>query len=473
MTLSPPAAKRVSNSLPRFSTVPKAASSAAGDEAIELAALAGLFLDPWQCDVMRGALGQTARGKWVASEVGVIVPRQSGKGSLLEARELAGLFLFDEKLILHSAHEFRTASEGFLRIRSLIDGSDDLRRKVLRVNASHGEEGITMRSGARLKFVARTRGSGRGFSGDVIVLDEAYALTDAHMSAMLPTLSARKNPQVWYTSSAPLLESETLRRFCGRGREGDKSVAYFEWAAAGDCESGDRDAWYAANPGMGIRLTEDFTEREFAAMDDVSFRRERLGIWEMEDTRPPVIAAALWEALRDPGSKIKGNRFVMALDVNPSRTMSTIAVAGARHDGLTHVEVLDRRGDVHWVVPRFRELRAKWGYVDCVIDERSAAWSFASALHDAGVTVIPANTRATTDSAGRFFDACQLGTASLRHLGQPELNDALHAAVPRPLGDAYAWDKRKSDADITALVAVSLAHWEWERANVVASIGIF
>lgn len=91
--------------IPRVHSVPKYASTS-GDEAIELCAMAGLHLDEWQQLVLRDSLGETVDGKWAAFEVALVVPRQNGKGSLLEARELAGLFLLEEELILHSAHEF-------------------------------------------------------------------------------------------------------------------------------------------------------------------------------------------------------------------------------------------------------------------------------------------------------------------------------------------------------------------------------
>jgi hypothetical protein len=56
---------------------------------------------------------ERADGKWAAFEVGLNVARQNGKGSILEARELAGLFLLGERLIIHSAHEFATSLEAF------------------------------------------------------------------------------------------------------------------------------------------------------------------------------------------------------------------------------------------------------------------------------------------------------------------------------------------------------------------------
>ena len=75
--------------------------------------MAGLFLDDWQQFVLRHALGERADGKWAAQTVGLTVGRQNGKGSILEARELAGLFLLGEQLIIHTAHLQKTATQHF------------------------------------------------------------------------------------------------------------------------------------------------------------------------------------------------------------------------------------------------------------------------------------------------------------------------------------------------------------------------
>ncbi|WP_163571049.1 hypothetical protein [Fodinicola feengrottensis] len=144
---------------PRVRNVPEYVSSA-GLEAVELAASAGLFLDPWQRLALDDTLGEKPGGKWSAFEVGILVARQNGKGAIIEARELAGLFLFGDKLIVHSAHEFKTAQEAFLRIKALIDNTDALRRRVHMIRTAHGEEGIELRDGTRLRFMARSRSSG-------------------------------------------------------------------------------------------------------------------------------------------------------------------------------------------------------------------------------------------------------------------------------------------------------------------------
>lgn len=459
-TKSPPAALNGAQT-PQHVSLPKASSSA-GREAVDLAAQAGLILDPWQAYVLEHSLGERPDGRHIAPEVGLIVPRQNGKGSILEARELWGLFLGGEKLIMHSAHEFKTAAEGFLRIKALIDGNASLSKRVLRVRSAHGDEGIELKNGARLRFVARSRGSGRGFSGDCVILDEAYALSDAAMDALMPTLSARPNAQIWYTSSAPLADSEVLRRLCIRGRAGeDERLAYFEWCADDEAENGDRRAWAQANPSLGIRLTEEFTERELAALSPEGFRRERLGIWaeiEVSDVLPN------WRGLIDESSKLPAHAPVMfAVDVSPARSSSTIAAVGEREDGLRHVEIVESRPETFWVLDRFRALRDKIGEIAVVVDDRSAAGSLIPALEaEEDITVHVPTSRDVAAGAGRFFDACSASVASLRHLNDPLLNAAVDAAVTRPLGDAWTWDRRKPTADITPLVAATLALWGWE-----------
>ena len=103
-----------------------------------------------------------------------------------------------------------------------------------RIRTANGSEMIELKTGQRLQFVARTAGSGRGFSADTVILDEAYELGDDQMAALLPTLSARPNPQIWYTSTAGKETSVQLGRVRERGIAGDDpSLAFFEWSADG------------------------------------------------------------------------------------------------------------------------------------------------------------------------------------------------------------------------------------------------
>lgn len=449
---------------PRFRSYPRASDSAA-TEAIELAASVGLYLDEWQQFVLSRSLGVREDNKWAAFEVALVVPRQNGKGSIIEARELAGLFLFDEKLLLHSAHEFKTAYEGFRRIVGLIDGSSDLSRKVKIIRTGAGDQSVELKSGQRLRFVSRSRASGRGFSGDVVFLDEAYNLSDEMVAAMLPTMSARPNPQLWYTSSAPVAtaESDVLRRLCKRGRAASsRRLAYFEWCADKDDAIDDRDAWAAANPAIDIRISPEFIEAELEALEPEAFARERLGVWSEEDKSNLVIPLAAWGACKDLKSGPTGP-LNFALDVSPDRGSATIVVAAKSGRGGVHVEitgddddVYDHRPGTGWLVARAAELQGRWGG-KVAIAKGSPAWSLEPELVEAGVDLLPVSTEEHAQACGDLYDAIIDG--QLKHLGQDELDAAVAGADRRYYGDAWLWSRRTSAADISPLVAVTLAHW--------------
>lgn len=445
-------------SQPRYRSLPAGIVATAGREAVDLAAQAGLVLDPWQRSVLLDGLAERSDGKWAALDVGLIVPRQNGKGSILEARELAGLFLFGERLIVHTAHEAPTAFEAFRRLLELIESTPVLDAQVMSVSRSHGDEGIELKTGQRIRFRTRTKGGGRGFTGDLVILDEGYNLSSYGMAALYPTLSARKNPQVWITSSAPLPtdESAVLRDFCRRGRQGARRVCYIEYAADGDADITDPAAWADANPALGIRIDAEFIESEILALGD-EFPRERLGIWDDTDgAGDRVISREAWEACRDPESKPDSALF-FAVDVKVERDRAAIAVASKSSRGGVHVEIIDDRAGTAWIVARAAELRERWGAELCLAAGAPAA-SLVPELEQAGVPVTVVTAQEHAQACGAFYDA--VADRKLRHLGQPALAVALEGADRRYSTDAWLWSRRSSAVDISPLVAATLAFWQ-------------
>lgn len=436
---------------PRVSSVPPH-STTAGPDAVDYAASIGLDLDPWQALVLEGSLGEIGQ-MWAAFEVCTIVSRQNGKGGILEARELAGVELFGERLIVHTAHELKTAEEARLRMETICESSPDLDRQVKRVVRTNGKEAIEFKNGARIKYLARSKGSGRGFSGDLIVIDEAMFLSSESIAALLPTLSTAANPQIWYTASAGLNDSDHLRQVRERAMAGgDPSLAYFEWSAPEDADLDDPIAWAQANPAMGIRITDDFVRKERAALPDDDFARERLGIWS-NPKRSAVIDIDHWATLGDPASKPVGD-VAFAVDIPPERKSASISVAGLNQAGAMHVELIDKQSGTAWVAERLVELIGKWGG-SVALDPGSPAGSLITDLENADVKPVLVGGREMAQACGSFYDAVVNGT--LRHLNQPQLNTAIDAARKRTLGDAWAWHRRDTATDISPLVAATLA----------------
>lgn len=460
---------------PRVLSVPPAVGSR-WREAVEACAAAALILDAHQIFVLKHALGFRADGRWAAFEVAVNEARQNGKGGILEGRELPALFAFGERLIIHSAHEFATASEAFRRMLELIETAPEFDQQVKRVSRAHGEEGIELKSGQRIRYRTRTKGGGRGFTGDLVVLDEAMDLPAAVIAALMPTMSARSmvgNPQLWYAGSAvdQVVHEHGVTFAKLRSRAiagGDPSLAYLEWSAnvggPADDDPERLDAavlanvrrWRQANPALGLRISEEHVENELRSMQARTFAVERLGIgdWPAVDgTDAAVIAIEDWLELVDSRSSAL-DPVCFAFDVTPDRSFASIGAAGAREDGLAHLEVVEHRRGTGWVVPRLVELQAHRP-VGFVCDASGPAASLLVDLEKAGIEVLPLTGREHANACGLFFDLVEQKTG--RHLGTPELEEAVRGAVKRPLGDAWAWSRARSGPVISPLVAVTLA----------------
>lgn len=453
---------------PRLELVPEGRVHPDGDAALELVAAAGLKLDPWQEYVFRSSL-LVRDGRWAAFEIGLVCPRQNGKNALIEARELAGLFVLGERLIVHSAHLADTSREAFRRLDDLIEANEWLSREVKHIWRTNGHEAIELRSGQRVRFRTRTKGGGRGFSGDCVIFDEAMILTEASHASILPVVSARPNPQVWYTGSAvdQLVHEHgvVLARVRERGIEGsDPSLGYFEWSAdfPNPADVGPAAAsvetWAIGNPALGIRIPADHVAKEHRSMDPRTFAVERLGVGDWPDLlgEGSVISFETWAQL-SAADEVLGDPVALCFDVSPDRSSGSISAAGLGVSGFPAGELIDMSRGTAWIVPRILDLVARHRPSVVVCDAAGAASSLVYELEQTGVHVQTVNAREHAEGCGMLFDLVEQGR--FRHRGQPELAAAIRAAKKRPLGGAWAWDRKTSVVDISPLVSVTLALW--------------
>lgn len=463
--------------LPRVEALPDGETHPDTLAALELVDAAGLTLDPWQRHVFERSL-RVRSGRWAAFEVGLVIPRQNGKNHLLEARELAGLFVLGERLIIHSAHLFDTSLEAFRRLLERVEENPWLEREVQRVSRSHGEEGLELKTGARIRFRTRTKGGGRGFSGDCVILDEAMDLPEENIAAILPVVSAKSitgNPQVWYTGSAvdqTVHEHGTaLARLRERGlRGGDESLAYFEWSLDYDNPAdippsvGSEDSsWARSNPSLGIRISSEHVANEQRSMDPRTFAVERLGVgdWPVAG-ESSVIPMEDWVALVEMASGIVG-RPALSFDVSPNRATASVSACGVNAAGLPHVETLRSAKGTEWLPEYVAEKAKKHGALTVVCDDSGPAGSLLGELQQLDVSVTTVTAREHSQACGMFYDA--VVQKRLRHRGEPRITSALRAATKRQLGDSWAWSRRTSVGDITPLVAATLALWGANQAQ--------
>lgn len=444
-----------------------------GPEVADLCDLAGFAPDPEQRLFLDALFAFDAGGRSAAFEAAVVCARQNLKTGLFKQAALGWLHIADQRLIVWSAHEFSTAQEAFRDLDELHAGTPALARRVKKVHRANGDEAIELTTGQRLKFRARTKAGGRGLTGDRVVLDEAFALRADHMGALLPTLSARPDPQVVYGSSAGLPESEVLRRVRDRGRGGSSErLLYAEWCAEkrpcahercshepgmSGCVLDDRDGWRAANPALGRRITVEYIEAERDALPPLEFARERLGWWDDPPKPEDVFPAGKWAAC--DGRPVPDGAPLGALAVAVSFDQTRAAIAGAvTVEGITYVKPLQSGPGTGWLVEAAAEWRKSHG-VPVVVDGKGPAAPKIGELERAlGDGLVVATTDDMTAACADLFDA--VNDERLGHESYPELQNALKVAVQRSVGDRWAWGRRQSSSDISVLEAVTLAAWK-------------
>lgn len=435
-----------------------------GPDCVWLAGQYGLVADPWQSGLLDRWLSESARGKWSAGRCGLSVPRQNGKNAILEMLELYAVIALGYK-VLHTAHEVKTARKAFTRLRGFFEDVKYPELSDLLAGAprqTNGQEAILLKNGGSVEFVARSRGSGRGFTADILVCDEAQELTDEQLEALLPTISSAPagNPLQIYTGTPPPPNSPgtVFKRMRDIGVEGkDKRLFWSEWSVDEIGDIGDRKRWEATNPALGIRLQSSVIADELSQMSSDGFARERLGWWMDTAVDDLAIRPSVWRALE---SEIPDTPGIDSFGVKFAPGGGMVALGACRViSGTAYVEAFEPRAapaDIQrlakWLAPRVSAGASLWidgaGGRDILYDELRALNVPASKIVRPNVSQIIA---AHTLCESKIVDG------TLRHPGQPGLTASVGCAGKRSIGTRGGWGWKSLGGDILPLESITMA----------------
>lgn len=465
-------------------------------------ARAGKPLEQWQRDAVDLMLSYRADGMWACYEYAEWVARQNGKGGIGEARVLAGFFVLGEELITWTAHEYKTAHEAFRRMKSLIrklgksisENLVDFGDFIVKITNGNEESFERLDTGQRVIFIARSKSSGRGFSGDVVIIDETFAYTPEQAEALGPTMIARPNAQIVYLSSPPLNGDEgevmfTLKERAEAG--GDDSLGYRDWGLEGNLEElgklnlDSHELWAAANPALGLgRVTVETIQRlrrMLAAREGRGFAREVLGLWPKQTRGGGAIDMDVWLGrLLDSESRRDGD-VGLGVDIAPDRGYAAISIYGTRTDGLGHLQLVAYKPGVDWLVETIAEWRERLDPVGIAMGRGTAA-SIEVELNKIGIArpedpekpqrgdLAVMTATETSGAVGQLMDAVK--ERSFRHTGQTEMSNSVKGAKAKQNGDMLVWALKDFTADTSPLVSATRAKWVLgARAHLIGQTG--
>ena len=429
-----------------------------GADACAVLRAGGIILDPWQMDILDDWLGRTISGRWASPTCGGSVPRQNGKTRLVEGRMEAGMLLFNEQVI-YTAHLQKTATETFEEMRDFFE-TPALKPYVAEIRTALGREQIVLKTGARVKFLARTRNGGRGQHGDLLIIDEAQEIDENQQASFLPAISASLNPQTIYVGTPPDPQATgTVFRSIREKASGSKRTSWFEFSVDKIGDVYDVNRWAETNPALGRRILLSTIEGEVEQMDTDTFARERLGWWSpiVTEKKEYAISTASWDACKSNDMKPEGKT---AYGVKFSADGTQVCLCGAvlPKEGAARVSLIQRETTLRgtqwladWLCARYDKascvvIDGKNG-VDVLVDKLAPVWR-------AKGSIIRPNARDMIASASTLTDALAEKTVTW-FAGQEDLRDSALSSVKRPISGGWGFGGDNS----IPIEAAALALW--------------
>lgn len=443
-----------------------------GFECIEYAELVlGWTLLPWQKWLLIHALELREDGTFRFQAVVVLVARQNGKTHLIKLLALWRAYMGrkdpttgNPPLILATSQKLDQARETWQAAVDLAGSIPALakeipgRRGIRHVN---GEQELRLMNGARYKIAAANGNAGRGYTVDLLIMDELREHRDDEAWAALEaTTTVPANAQTFAFSNAGSNKSVLLNRLRTKALSNvDPSFGIFEWSAPEGCALDDREGWAQANPGLGYTIKESKLLGYLTTKTQADFKTEHL-CQHVPSEADRAIYFPAWSASRDPGLSVAealkpyAGQVVACLDISPDvpphRPHITLAGAAIQDDGRIRVQALRQWDDVTAVRFSLKAELERLSPMAVAWYSGGPAQSLAVLLRDLGAVEIKG---ATVSEACQEF-ASLVAAGQIVHAGDLFLDEQIEAASKLQFGDTWRF-QRKGVGYVDAVYAMA------------------
>lgn len=459
-----------------------------------------LRLFPWQKWLLIHALELDESGLYRFRTVIVEVARQNGKTLVMVILALWHIYALDAELVIATAQNLPRAEESWEKavtwalnnseLEPLIAGTGDKDRSGIK--RGHPKR-LILDNGCEYRVAAS--GSPRGFTGDLILLDELreHKSWDS-WAAVTKTMMARPRAQCWAFSNAGNSTSVVLRYLRAKAHHslgwpdgdaeaeilgdtdptvtalfGDRDIStgFFEYSAPPNAQRTDMVALAQSNPSKDhTEITPDcITETALihALREDPPqvFDMECMCRWVATGDGGPFTEGSWLATLDDLATPVEGARSAVCVEISDTtrkRERAYIARAALDEAGRPVLGVWEERVGTDWVVPFLVEHRSAYSVIVLRSGAGTPALSLRDAIEAAGLPLEPWTAADVSAGHGQVFDL--LRDSQMRHRYHPGLDmAATSAAIKIQAGGGWIIDPIKSPSDTAPLMAGIGAVW--------------
>lgn len=431
----------------------------------------------------------------------VSAARQNGKTTVEIVLALWHLFALQSRTVIGTAQDLSKADDTWKEAVAWAESDEELSEYIDPAGIFMGHPKVfTLTTGCEFRVASATRRGGRGFSGDLILLDELREHQNwESWSAVTNAMNARPRAQAWAFSNAGDATSVVMRyqralahrdlewpdgerEFDGVLDEIDPDIAellaestdlkpgWFEWSASPLAKRGEPNALAQANPSMNhTEVTSDCpTTRTLlsalASNTAYEFETEVMCRWATMGVGGPFPEGSWEDTLNDSMRATEKSKKVVCVEVSSRRSQTYIARAGVAEDGKFVVAMRWDEPGTDWVAER---LVAERGITESVVI-RTEAGSPSMTLYEDLQRQLPYMQIKEWKSAdvdvahGQMFD--RLRDRTIWHLTHSGMDAAATSAVEvlKPGGGSRV-DIKRSPTDVAPLYAAEGAVWGLEQ----------
>ena len=305
----------------------------------------------------------------------------------------------------------------------------------------------------------------------MVILDEAQEATTEQMESLTATLSSSTTGtrQLIYAGTPPYpgCTGDVFKRYrqaCLEAESADKAPgAWYEWSpdaeTMNDIDVNDVDLWYQCNPGLGLRLSEDFTRKELTILGAPGFIRERLGFWapDYKEQKTYAISQELWDKCKSREPKPNGKT---AYGIKFTYDGQYVALCGAvvPENGPARISLIDYMPTALGLQKLTDWLNARYKVASCVvIDGKQGADLLITMIRPVWIlkqSVIKPNATDMLTSAGMLLNDL-IENKVTWYEQQEQLKESALTSTKRNIGGGWGFG-----GDFSAPIeACSLALW--------------
>lgn len=441
---------------PRFITPMDPAAPSDGREIARLARAMGKPFMPHQRTIVQGATERTPLGFYKYSRVLILLPRQSGKTTLVGPVQIHRIMTRPRIKAFFTAQTGKDADKRMRDYIQLAMGSP--LAPLFKPRYAAGSMGLSLANGSRLSTFAGPENI-HGETPHLVTLDEIWKHDQAagvdFAGAIGPAQATLEgDAQWWMISTRGTANSGMLLDLEEQGRAGVPGLFFADWSMPDGADPYDPKVWWF-HPALGNTITETYLAKEANDQPYGEWIRAYMNR-QAEQKADPLIAAEDWATMHNRDMPAPSRRDItVTYETHLGHSAVMATWRGDASEPRTHV-LHAAPGDA-WVVPFVLRIAAEWKPAAIGADDGGETRRITDELRRAGVEV-------QTTNAGEFATACVgllalMRERRLEHDGSVTLARSVANVVLQSMGDSQRFSRKNSLGPVCALIASAVGLW--------------